>query len=268
MGARNKLLALRRQAARTLGQDRPLESKPLLEHLKDLRRVLLVCLAAVSLAFLAVFLGLAKELTALVTQPLLDMDIQVIFTGVSEAFTAQTKLSLIAGVVLASPVIFVSIWLFLRPALQLREQLALALALLAGLALFALGVFFAYKYVFYLAVNFFVYAGEGVARPMISLGTYVGFLFGFLIPFGVVFQMPLVIVILARLGVVTTKAMVKARKYVIFAIFIAAAILTPPDVVSQVMLGLPLWALFEVGVLLSRLVKPRGAVRAKAMAAS
>lgn len=237
----------------------PMEAQPLLHHLSALRRTLTVCMAAVLAGFLLVFLLAADALTDFVTEPLKREAIQIIFTGVAEAFGAKTKLSLAAGLVLACPVVLGALWAFVRPALRRRERFWTVWLLLAALVLFAVGVVFAYRYVFYLAVNFFVYSGEGLAQPLISLGTYVNFLFGFVVPFGVMFELPILIIGLTRLGLVSAAGLGKARKYVIFAIFVLAAILTPPDVVSQVLLGLPMCLLYELGVLCARLFRLRTA---------
>ena len=234
-----------------------MERQPLLSHLAALRRTLLICAVAVLAGFLTVFLTASDALTQFVIQPLTEQNVEVIFTGVAEAFGAKTKLSLIAGCVLASPVVLGALWAFVRPALYRRERrFALAL-LLVALLLFSVGVVFAYRYVFFLAIHFFVYSGDTLAQPLISLGTYVNFLFGFVVPFGVMFELPILIIGLSRLGIVTTDGLRKARKYVIFAVFVVAAILTPPDVVSQVMLGLPMCLLYELGVLCSWLFRPR-----------
>lgn len=230
---------------------------PLADHLNALRKTLMICILSIFAAFLGVFLFFSKQLVVFVTQPLAERNIQVIFTGVAEAFAAETKLSLIVGVVMASPVVLAAVWLFIRPALHRKERVFTALILLTAAMLFTAGVLFAYQYVFFLAVNFFVYAGETVAMPMIALGTYVNFLFSFLLPFGFMFELPILVVGLTKLGLVTTRGLQKARKYVVFAIFIAAAILTPPDVISQIMLGVPMCALYEVGVLCSWLFRSR-----------
>lgn len=234
-----------------------MEAKPLISHLNALRRTLCICVLAVSAAFLIVFLIFSKQLVSLVTKPLTQQGIQVIFTGVSEAFTAQTKLSLIVGMVIASPVVFAALWMFIAPGLHRKERVYTAALVTVAAFLFGLGVFFAYKYVFFLAVNFFVIAGDGVASPLLSLGTYVNFLFGFLLPFGFMFELPVLVAGLARMGLVTAGGLSKARKYILFFISIIAAVLTPPDVVSQVMLGIPMWFLFEIGVICARLLQPR-----------
>lgn len=238
-------------------QPHELEAKPLLDHLRDLRRTLLFCLAVVIVFFLVIFILYSKQLVQWISQPVSELGIDIIYTDVSEAFTCQLKLSFIAAAVAASPLIFLALWLFVRPALYREERLAFGLLTVCGLLLFAAGVAFAYLMVFRLAVNFFVVSGEDVATPMLSLERYVSFLFSFLLPFGVMFETPIVVVVLTRVGLVNAKMLGKARKYIIFAIFVLAAILTPPDVVSQVMLGLPLVVMFEVSIQLSRLVRPR-----------
>ena len=237
----------------------PMEAKPISFHLMALRRTLIICLAAVGAAFGLLFFLASKWLVNQATIPVSAQGIELVFTDVAEAFSAQVKLSLIAAVVAASPVLTAAVWMFVRPALHRKERVITGGIFLTALFLFAIGIVFAYRYVFFLAVNFFVYAGEGVAKPMLSVGTYINFLFGFLLPFGVMFELPLVLIFLTRLGLVTTQGLRKARKFVIFGIFLLAAILTPPDVVSQVMLALPLWALFEIGLLLSWLLRPREA---------
>ena len=173
----------------------------------------------------------------------------MIYTEVSEAFGAQTKLSLIAGVVLASPVIFAAVWWFVRPALTPKERVSALGYLLTAMFLFFIGVLFAYRFVFFLAVNFFVTMGDDMAVPMFSLGKYIDFLFAFLVPFGIMFELPVVVIWLAKLGLITASQLKRARKYCILVIFTIAAILTPPDVVSQCMLAFPLLALFEISVL-------------------
>ena len=238
-----------------------MEAMPLLEHLQALRKVLLASMAAILIGFLLVFFLWSSRLVQWVTDPLEREGIQLIYTEVAEAFSAQTRMSLIAGTVLGSliagtvlgsPVVFGSIWWFVRPALHRRERRAALVYLSAALILFILGVMFAYRFVFFLAVNFFVTMGDNMATPMFSLGKYVSFLFAFLVPFGIMFELPVLVVWLSRLGLVTAQQLVRARKFIILAVFTVAAVLTPPDVVSQCMLALPLLVLFEVSVLCAR----------------
>ena len=146
-----------------------LEAMPLLEHLQALRKVLLASMAAILIGFLLVFFLWSSRLVQWVTEPLEREGIQLIYTEVAEAFSAQTRMSLIAGTVLGSPVVFASIWWFVRPALHRRERRAALVYLSAALILFILGVMFAYRFVFFLAVNFFVTMGDNMATPMFSL---------------------------------------------------------------------------------------------------
>ena len=234
-----------------------LEAKPLLDHLRDLRRLLFFCLAVILVCFLVIFTLFSKDLVQWISQPIVDMSIDIIYIDVSEAFTSQLKLAFIAGAVAASPAVFIAIWLFVRPALYKNERLAFGCMAVFALLLFIAGVVFAYFMVFRLAINFFIVSGENIATPMVSLERYVSFLFSFLLPFGVMFETPIVVIALTRIGLVNARMLGKARKFIILGVFIVAAILTPPDVISQVLLALPLLVLFEISIILSRFVRPR-----------
>jgi sec-independent protein translocase protein TatC len=164
-----------------------MEAQPLIVHLMALRRVLILSIGAVIIGFLFVFFMWGSSLVQWVSAPLEKEGVRLIYTEVSEAFGAQTRMSLIAGTVLGSPVIFGAVWWFVRPALHKHERTSAILYLGAALVLFVLGVVFAYRFVFFLAVNFFVTMGDGMASPMFSLGKYVDFLFSFLVPIGIMF---------------------------------------------------------------------------------
>ena len=170
---------------------------------------------------------------------------------------AQMLLALLAGVIIASPVVIWEIWGFIKPALYPQEKRKFRLLFVLALLLFLTGVVFCYFAVYSLAVDFFLVAGDSLATPMLSIDKYVSFLFGFLVPFGVAFQLPVVLYLTTRVGLTTPDMLRSKRKYVILAIFVLAAILTPPDVVSQVALGLPMCGLYEIGILVSRCTKAR-----------
>lgn len=174
-----------------------------------------------------------------------------------EALVTKFKVALLAGMIIASPVVIWEFWGFIKPALYPQEKRKFRLLFVLALLLFLTGVVFCYFAVYSLAVDFFLVAGDSLATPMLSIDKYVSFLFGFLVPFGVAFQLPVVLYLTTRVGLTTPDMLRSKRKYVILAIFVLAAILTPPDVVSQVALGLPMCGLYEIGILVSRCTKAR-----------
>lgn len=228
----------------------------MLSHLMALRKVLLISAAAVLIGFVLVFYLAIDPLMAQILAPIQARGIQVIFTTMSEALVTKFKVALLAGMLIASPVVIWEIWGFIKPALYPQEKRKFRLLFVLAL-LFLTGVVFCYFAVYSLAVDFFLVAGDSLATPMLSIDKYVSFLFGFLVPFGVAFQLPVVLYLTTRVGLTTPDMLRSKRKYVILAIFVLAAILTPPDVVSQVALGLPMCGLYEIGILVSRCTKAR-----------
>ena len=147
--------------------DEVMEAQPLIVHLMALRKVIIICLAAVVVLFLIVFFGFSSRLVQYVSDPLAGQGVQVIYTEVSEAFGAQTKLSLIAGVVLASPVIFAAVWWFVRPALTPKERVSALGYLMTAVFLFFFGVLFAYRFVFFSGDQFFCHNGGCYGSPYV-----------------------------------------------------------------------------------------------------
>lgn len=230
-------------------------AQPLFAHLMAMRKLLIACLGAVVIGFVVAFYFLCEPIMKFITSPIEARGVQIIYTAVSEALTTQLKVSLMTGVVIMSPFIFYQIWAFIKPALYENEIRIFRLLFFVALGLFLLGVVFCYRYVYELAINFFLVAGEDLAMPMLSIDKYVNFLVSFILPFGVVFELPIAIFMATRMGWVNYEKLKSWRKFVFFGIFVLAAILTPPDIVSQVMLGLPMYLLFEVGVLIARFTK-------------
>jgi len=226
-----------------------------LNHLLALRKVLIISCLAVVVGFLIIFIGFSEQLLIMLSRPLLDMDVDIINTGLAEVFFTQIQVSFIAGFILASPIVFWQIWAFLKPALYPNERTKFRLTFITILILFVTGALFGYLLVFNITINFFLITGYGIATPMISIDRYISMLFNFVLPFGLVFQLPVIINILSRLGIVNTQKLVKIRKYVIFANFVLAAVLTPPDLLSQIMLGVPMCILYEIGIIMSRFTK-------------
>ncbi len=231
------------------------EALSLRDHLMALRKVIITCVIAVGVGFLIAFYFLIDPLLDWITAPIVERGVQVIYTAVSEALTTKLKVAVVTGVVLAFPVIIWQVWEFIKPALYPHEQRSFRRFFFFALLLFMVGIVFCYGAVFFLAIDFFMVSGEGLATPMLSLDKYINFLFGFLLPFGVAFMLPVFLYITTKMGLTTPEMLASKRKFVILGIFVVAAILTPPDVVSQVLLGLPMLALYEVGILVSRTVK-------------
>ena len=230
---------------------------PLLVHLMALRRVLIVSAAAVAIAFVLVFYLAIEKLMGWIIGPIADRGIEIIYTAMSEALVTKFKVAIVAAIILASPVIIWQVWSFIKPALYPKEKKTFRGLFLVALLLFLLGVAFCYLAVYTLAVDFFLVAGDNLATPMLSIDKYVSFLFGFIVPFGLAFQLPVALYLTTRMGLTDYKMLASKRKFVILGIFVLAAVLTPPDVVSQVALGLPMILLYEVGIQACRLTKAK-----------
>lgn len=227
-------------------------------HLRDLRRALLISGIAV-LGATALILGLWQDqLLRFVISPLREYNVTLVNIGLPEAFFAKFKVSLLAGMLLSLPVICWQVWSFLAPALLKSERRILMVLGPLSVVLFLLGAAFAYWGVFRYAAKFLlIIAGEDI-KPMLSVGQYVSFLVSFLIPFGVIFELPLVSFFLSRLELLTPGWLRRNRKYAILGIFVLAAVLTPTtDMISQFMMAGPMMVLYEASIVVSRLSSPR-----------
>ena len=231
--------------------------QPLGEHLVALRKILLRSVAAIAIAFVAVFYVAVDPLMNLLINPIVERGITVIYTEMSAALMTKLKVAFIAGAVLASPYVFWQIWAFIKPALYEHEKKAFRVTFGATVFLFLLGVAFCYTAVYFLAVDFFLVAGENLATPMLAVDKYVSFLFGFVLPFGLAFELPVALYITTKMGLTNYEMLAGKRKFVILAVVVIAAFLTPPDVVSQIMLSIPILLLFEISLLICKVVKPK-----------
>ena len=227
------------------------------EHLIALRKILLRSAAAIGSAFLVVFYLAIDHLMGFITGPIVERGITVIYTEMSAALMTKLKVAFIAGIVAACPYVFWQIWTFIKPALYAHEKRAFRLTFAATVFLFLLGVVFCYAAVYFLAVDFFLIAGEDLATPMLAIDKYVSFLFGFVVPFGLAFELPVALYITTKMGLTNHQMLASKRKFVILAVVVIAAFLTPPDVVSQIMLSIPILLLFEISLLICKAVKPR-----------
>jgi sec-independent protein translocase protein TatC len=227
------------------------------EHLEELRKVVVVSIIAVLISTITFFVFFRDALFMVALKPLTDYGIPVIFIGPTEALISKLKISIIAGLFVSMPVILWKIWSFVAPALHAYERRYVYLLVPASLLLFFLGVAFAYFTVLQIAIRFLlITAAEGL-EPMITVSKYISFLFSFLLPFGIVFELPLVVYFLTRIGLINHVFLVRNRRYAILITFILAALLTPPDVFSQILLAVPMIILYEISIWVSRIAKPK-----------
>ena len=240
------------------------KKQALMEHLVAMRNMLLISVGAILVAFVVIFGWLIDPIMHFIEQPLVERGISIIFTQLSEGVMAKLKISLIAALVVACPVIIWQVWRFISPALYAHEKRAFWAVVLISVALFITGVVFCYGAVYVLTVEFFISMGEGFGMMTPTLSSYIDNLFGFVLPFGLAFELPVALYITTKLGLTNHKMLASKRKYVILAAAVVAAVLTPPDVVSQVMLLMPILLLYEVSLLVVRFIKPKEADEAAA----
>ena len=239
---------------------------PLMEHLVELRRRLLWCLAALAVAFFSC-LYFAREIFAVLVQPLLNAGQgKLIYTDIFEAFFVEVKVALFAALMITFPVLATQLWKFVAPGLYAKEKKALLPFLLMTPVFFGAGAAFAYYMAMPWALHFLLsYQGDvgGVQQEALpAVGNYLSFSTRFLFGFGVAFLTPVLLMILERAGLVTREQLANSRRYAIVAAAVVSAVLTPPDVVSQLMLLVPLYLLYELAILAIRLTHWRASRRA------
>ena len=228
---------------------------PLTSHLQELRKRLILSFIAIGVGFFVCY-ALKESLFDILAAPLLKVmptGGNLIFTSVAEAFFTYMKIAFIAGLILTSPFILYQIWAFVAPGLYRHEKRYVVPFVLAGSFFFALGIFFGYYVAIPIGFKFLLGFATDIIKPMPSMKDYLSFSIKFLLAFGLVFEFPVILVLLARIGVVDAKTLARQRKYAILLIFIFAAVMTPPDLISQVLMALPLMGLYELSILLSKL---------------
>lgn len=227
----------------------------LVQHLSELRNRLIIAVVAIFVALVAIY-PFANELYHFVAQPLmkhLPEGTNMIATQVSSPFMAPFKLSLVAAIFIAIPVVLYQLWGFVAPGLYKHERRLIFPLLFMSVILFYLGALFAYYVVFPLVFGFFTaMAPEGVT-VMTDITSYLDFILKMFFAFGVVFEVPILTILLVRSGITTPQKLLSKRPYVIVGAFALGMLLTPPDIFSQTLLAIPMWLLFELGVALSRL---------------
>lgn len=219
-------------------------------HLRELRNRILVCVVVLIVAIL-VGLHYASDIVQIFLQMGKDLDYEFVYIAPQELMLQYFYVSFLFGICVTIPVLFYQAWAFIRPGLKKSENFLFLIAMVFGLLCFCTGAFFAYKIMLPFMLYFFstLSTGSGVSA-YISVQNYLSFLLMVLIIFGIVFELPMVSVVLNRLGLLKVSWMKAGRRVVIVVIFIVAAIITPPDIVSQILVAIPMTLLYELSIFL------------------
>jgi sec-independent protein translocase protein TatC len=232
------------------------EKLPFTDHLEELRHRLIVSLAGIGLGF-AVSYGFSQQILLLLQRP---MPARLVFIAPTEAFFVNIKVAFYAGLFLSVPLILFEVWKFVAPGLYEHERRYSFPFLIISTILFLVGALFAYVVMLPIVLHFLIAQGGETWKPNITLSNYLSFCMRLILAAGLIFQFPVLMYFLAKVGVVTPEFLVKNRKYAVLAAFIIAAVLTPPDVFSQVLLAVPLYLLFEASIFVAkRVASGRGA---------
>jgi sec-independent protein translocase protein TatC len=252
-------------------EDDPINDKPmpLLDHLVELRRRLMWAIGAFILCFLGSY-HFAGDIYFFLAKPLADVlrdmgnpDPHLIYTQLYEAFFTRIKVAFFGGAFIAFPVIASQIWLFVAPGLYRSEKRALMPFLAATPVLFLLGAALAYYFVFPFAWRFFASfqsptGGGGVPIELLPrVSEYLDLVMKLIFAFGITFELPVLLTLLAKVGIISSKGLRRFRRYAYVGMFVIAAILAPPDVITQTGLAVPLIALYEISIIAARMVEPK-----------
>lgn len=244
---------------------------PLIDHLVELRTRLMWSFAALCIAFVACYF-VAEEIYAFLVRPLAELvegqeGRRLIYTALHEAFFTHLKVAFFAAFCLSFPIIAGQLWAFIAPGLYRNEKRAFLPFLFATPVLFAAGAALVYYLIFPLAWRFFLSFESPAAEGMLAIqlepkvNEYLSLVMKLIFAFGLSFQLPVVLMLMARVGLVTSTGLAEKRKYAVVLTFAAAALLTPPDIISQIGLGIPILLLYEISIILARMVERKRAAR-------
>lgn len=218
----------------------------LVDHLQELRQRIIKAVLAIGIGFTISYF-FAEQLINFITAPAGKL----YYMSPAEGFFSYLKISFVVGVLGALPVILYQVWAFLVPALTTNERTALFILVPSSVLLFFTGLFFSYFLVLPAALKFFIGFTTENLQPLLSLGQYLSFVISFLLPFGIIFELPLFLVVLAKVGLISSAFLASKRKMMIVASFVIGAVISPtPDVFSQTMIAIPLLLLYEASILI------------------
>jgi len=231
------------------------EKIPFTGHLEELRKRLITCSIAIAIGFVISY-GFKEKLFEILMDPLISVmqpGDKLIFTGLPEAFFTYLKVSFLAGLMLSAPIILYQFWICVVPGLYEKERRLMIPIVFLSTIFFLGGALFGYFIVFPFGFKFFLGFATEWIRPLPSMREYLSLSSKLLLAFGLVFELPLVITFMAKLGMVSVDFLKKNRKYALLLFFVGAALLTPPDVITQIMMALPLMVLYEISIIGARI---------------
>lgn len=233
--------------------------QPFMSHLEELRKRLIICAIAVGIGFVISYI-FAERLFQILVTPLariMPEGDRLIFTNLPEMFLTYLKTALICGILLTAPVLFYQLWMFIAPGLYQHEKKFAIPFVVFSTILFVGGALFGYFVVFPFGFKFFLGFANEYIQALPSVKQYFSFSIKLLFAFGIVFELPVVAFFLSKMGIVTPEFLKKKRKYALLMTFVMAAILTPPDVITQLMMAGPLIVLYEIGILVARMARKK-----------
>ena len=241
------------------GKDEKLAEGTLISHLLELRDRLLKAVLGVVVVFIpaAVF---RNEIFEFIAKPMLEelgAGGSLIATGVMSPFLTPFKVAFFFSLFMAMPWVLYQVWAFVAPGLYKKEKNFAVPLLVSSIGLFYFGIFFAYRFVLPMAFRFTTHSAPEGVKAMPDINVYIDFVMRMFLAFGVAFEVPVVVVLLVATGLVPVEKFSGARGYVVIGIFVAAAILTPPDPLSQLLMAIPMWLLYEGGVVMARIMVRR-----------
>ena len=228
--------------------------KSYLEHLNSLRNVLLRSLAAIALIFF-ILVFFRNEIFLIFANPLTEIlpaNSSMIATGVVSPFLTPLRLTFYVATFVAIPYLLFELWNFIAPGLYKDEKIGFFAVLFSSIVLFLVGICFAFFVIFPLIFNFFIQASPSEVLVMTDINEYIDFVVRILFVFGFAFEVPILLMLMIWSGVTNVQQLSRARPYVIIGCFVAGMFLTPPDIFSQTLLALPVWVLYEIGLLASK----------------
>lgn len=230
----------------------------LLDHLSELRSRLFKSLVSVLVLFL-ISMAFSSQIINFLKGPLIgampDVTNILHFTGPLDVFLTSIKVSLLSSVVFSSPIWIFQFWKFIEPALYQNERRYILPFILISISLFLTGVLFCYYLILPIALEFLINLGKEVGTPMITIVDYISMIMVMIFGFGIVFEAPLILVLLAMLDLISAELLTKYRKFVIVGILFVGAVLTPPDPLSQIGMAIPLYFMYEISIIVIRFIK-------------